>query len=234
MGQLSSADLQGLILSPRAEQSEVHRPALVLHTVDVFLRRPLLFLFQCVALPSIPPLCLILAPGASARSPPVGLHLIHQCCCPASSLRRPGASSLRPQGTGICVWNTQQDHWDPLRASRAELVRAIMVPEFLQLNQNSHGAKINVAIVGAKQHVLTMANAKNSNLSSAPGSSSSRNRLTRQNRTQGGEKMKRAKRDFGGGKTGGGRSHQWQLRWLLSAGLLAAALCGAKLTVCGN
>lgn len=34
--------------------------------------------------------------------------------------------------------------------------------QFLQLNQNSHGAKINVAIVGAKRHVLTMANAKNS------------------------------------------------------------------------
>lgn len=34
--------------------------------------------------------------------------------------------------------------------------------QFLQLNQNSHGAKINVAIVEAKRHVLTMANAKNS------------------------------------------------------------------------
>lgn len=35
--------------------------------------------------------------------------------------------------------------------------------QFLQLNQNSHGTKINVAIVGgAKRHVLTMANAKNS------------------------------------------------------------------------
>lgn len=34
--------------------------------------------------------------------------------------------------------------------------------QFLQLNQNSHGAKINVAIVGAKLRVLTMANAKNS------------------------------------------------------------------------
>lgn len=34
--------------------------------------------------------------------------------------------------------------------------------QFLQLNQNSQGAKINVAIVGAKRHILTMANAKNS------------------------------------------------------------------------
>lgn len=34
--------------------------------------------------------------------------------------------------------------------------------QFLQLNQNSHGTKINVAIVGAKRHVLTMANVKNS------------------------------------------------------------------------
>lgn len=34
--------------------------------------------------------------------------------------------------------------------------------QFLQLNQNSHGAKINVAIVGAQRHILTMANAKNS------------------------------------------------------------------------
>lgn len=42
--------------------------------------------------------------------------------------------------------------------------RSVFPPwsQFLQLNQNSHGVKINVAIVGAKRHVLTMANAKNS------------------------------------------------------------------------
>lgn len=78
---------------------------------------------------SIPPECLILNPEAQTQSPIVGLQLIHQRCQSASSLCRPRASSLRPQGTGISVWNTQQDRWDPLRASQAELVRAIMVLE---------------------------------------------------------------------------------------------------------
>lgn len=45
------------------------------------------------------------------------------------SLYKPRASSLRPQGTGISVWNTQQDHWDPLRARQAELVKAIKALE---------------------------------------------------------------------------------------------------------
>ena len=71
----------------------------------------------------------ILNPEALAQSPTVGPRLIHQSCRSASSLYRPRASSLRPQGTGISVWNTQQDHWDPLRARQAELVQAIKVLE---------------------------------------------------------------------------------------------------------
>lgn len=78
---------------------------------------------------SVPPSYHILNPEALARSPTVGPRLIHQSCRLASSLCRPRASSLRPQGTGISVWNTQQDHCDPLRARPAELVQAIKVLE---------------------------------------------------------------------------------------------------------
>ncbi|KAG7514021.1 hypothetical protein JOB18_022895 [Solea senegalensis] len=48
--------------------------------------------------------------GALARTPTVDQQLIHQFCQSASSLCRPRNSSLRPQETGISVWNTQQDY----------------------------------------------------------------------------------------------------------------------------
>lgn len=69
-------------------------------------------------LPSIPPSCHIFNPEAPARSPTVSPQLIHQSRWSAPSLYRPRVSSLRPQGTGLSVWNlskTTETHWGPGR-----------------------------------------------------------------------------------------------------------------------
>lgn len=77
-----------------------------------------------------------------------------------------GQIELGPRSSGSEPWSLWVTHLPPA-ASHTLLGKAKSSAspqsQFLQLNQNSHGAKINVAIVGAKRHVLTMANAKNSN-----------------------------------------------------------------------
>lgn len=70
-----------------------------------------------------------LTPEATALSPTVGPQLIHLSCWSARSSFRPGRSSLKPQGTGISVWSTQQEHRDPRTARQAELVRPITLLE---------------------------------------------------------------------------------------------------------
>lgn len=67
--------------------------------------------------------------------------------------------------SGSEPWSPPVTHLPPaalLGKARITLPPPPSQSQFLQLNQNSHGAKINVAIVGAQRHILTMANAKNS------------------------------------------------------------------------
>lgn len=77
-----------------------------------------------------------------------------------------GLIELGQRSSGSEPWSLRVTHLPPAAPHTPswERQRSVFPPQsqFLQLNQNSHGAKINVAIVGAKRHVLTMANAKNS------------------------------------------------------------------------
>lgn len=77
-----------------------------------------------------------------------------------------GLIELGQRSSGSEPWSSPVTHLPPtaLHTPSWERQRSVFPPQsqFLQLNQNSHGTKINVAIVGAKRHVLTMANAKNS------------------------------------------------------------------------
>lgn len=50
-------------------------------------------------------------------------QLIHQSRPPVSADRG------HPQGMGTSVWNTQQDHRDPLRTRQSELDKAVKVLE---------------------------------------------------------------------------------------------------------
>lgn len=50
-------------------------------------------------------------------------QMIHQSRPPVSADRG------HPQGTGTSVWNTQQDHGDPLRTRQSELDKALKVLE---------------------------------------------------------------------------------------------------------
>lgn len=77
-----------------------------------------------------------------------------------------GLIELGQRSNGSEPWSLWLTHLPPA-ASATPLGKpkiGVTPPQsqFLQLNQNSHGTKINVTIVGAKRHVLTMANVKNS------------------------------------------------------------------------
>lgn len=78
-----------------------------------------------------------------------------------------GLIELGQRSSGSEPWSLRVIHLPPhahtlLGKAEIGVPPPPLQSQFLQLNQNSHGAKINVAIVGAKQRILTMANAKNS------------------------------------------------------------------------